>query len=197
MSKDITICTGSIFDTTCLYMVNTVNVFGVMGKGLALEVKKRHPDVFKHYYRKCSINRNLLHDNKKLPLDKALRKINKKLYFTAGDMVVRDIKRDRTKNYKGYVGVISLATKGHWARPSTYPIIRTCMKSIGTSYSEQVWTSIAFPLLGASNGGLDPLKVIRVMLEELRTLNIPRVEVYVPAELEVKANKLLKQIIKG
>jgi O-acetyl-ADP-ribose deacetylase (regulator of RNase III) len=34
-------------------IVNTVNCVGVMGKGLALEVKKRFPDVYRRYRKAC------------------------------------------------------------------------------------------------------------------------------------------------
>ena len=43
----------SIFDTKLQAIVNTVNCDGVMGKGLALEFKRRYPDMFKEYKEKC------------------------------------------------------------------------------------------------------------------------------------------------
>ncbi|MBU4502269.1 MAG: macro domain-containing protein [Nanoarchaeota archaeon] len=42
-----------IFDTKLQAIVNTVNCEGVMGKGLALEFKRRYPDMFKEYKEKC------------------------------------------------------------------------------------------------------------------------------------------------
>lgn len=44
---------GNIFDTTMQTLVNTVNCVGVMGKGVALEFKKRFPDMFKEYVKLC------------------------------------------------------------------------------------------------------------------------------------------------
>ncbi len=44
---------GSIFDSTMQTLVNTVNCVGVMGKGIALEFKKRFPDMFKEYVKLC------------------------------------------------------------------------------------------------------------------------------------------------
>jgi O-acetyl-ADP-ribose deacetylase (regulator of RNase III) len=43
----------SIFESPAQTLVNTVNVVGVMGKGIALEFKKRYPDMFKHYKQFC------------------------------------------------------------------------------------------------------------------------------------------------
>lgn len=44
---------GNIFDTSCSVIVNTVNCIGVMGKGIALEVKNRFPEAFYAYKQKC------------------------------------------------------------------------------------------------------------------------------------------------
>ena len=44
---------GNIFDTSCDVIVNTVNCMGVMGKGIALEVKNRFPEVYYAYKQKC------------------------------------------------------------------------------------------------------------------------------------------------
>lgn len=44
---------GNIFDSNATTLVNTVNCVGVMGKGIALEFKKRYPDMFKEYVSLC------------------------------------------------------------------------------------------------------------------------------------------------
>lgn len=44
---------GNIFESKCSAIVNTVNCVGVMGKGIALEFKKRYPEMFMDYVRKC------------------------------------------------------------------------------------------------------------------------------------------------
>jgi len=53
----ITELNGNIFNSTCDGLVNPVNCIGVMGKGLALEFKKRYPLNFKAYYDECKANR--------------------------------------------------------------------------------------------------------------------------------------------
>ena len=42
---------GNIFDAQVEAIVNPVNCVGVMGKGLALQFKKRYPDNFEAYKR--------------------------------------------------------------------------------------------------------------------------------------------------
>lgn len=44
---------GNIFDSPAQVIVNTVNTVGVMGKGIALEFKKRYPDMFVAYRSVC------------------------------------------------------------------------------------------------------------------------------------------------
>ena len=44
---------GNIFESNVKTLVNTVNCVGVMGKGVALEFKRRYPDMFQEYVRLC------------------------------------------------------------------------------------------------------------------------------------------------
>lgn len=48
---------GDIFESKCEAIVNTVNTKGVMGKGLALEFKKRFPQNFIAYKKACTENK--------------------------------------------------------------------------------------------------------------------------------------------
>lgn len=47
---------GNIFESGANTIVNTVNCVGVMGKGIALEFKKRYPQMFKEYVSMCERN---------------------------------------------------------------------------------------------------------------------------------------------
>lgn len=44
---------GDIFESKAQTLVNTVNCVGVMGKGIALEFKKRFPAMYKDYVHRC------------------------------------------------------------------------------------------------------------------------------------------------
>ncbi len=50
----IKILVGDLFESDCQTIVNTVNTVGIMGKGIALEFKKRFPDMFKDYEKSCT-----------------------------------------------------------------------------------------------------------------------------------------------
>ena len=44
---------GNLFDGKFDILINTVNCQGVMGKGIALEFKKRYPKMFREYRKIC------------------------------------------------------------------------------------------------------------------------------------------------
>jgi len=44
---------GDLFESGMQTMMNTVNTVGVMGKGIALEFKRRFPEMFADYQRRC------------------------------------------------------------------------------------------------------------------------------------------------
>ena len=44
---------GDLFESGAQTLVNTVNIVGVMGKGVALEFKRRFPEMFADYQRRC------------------------------------------------------------------------------------------------------------------------------------------------
>ena len=50
----ITVKVGNIFESNASTLVNAVNCVGVMGKGLALEFKKRYPEMFRDYVARCA-----------------------------------------------------------------------------------------------------------------------------------------------
>jgi O-acetyl-ADP-ribose deacetylase (regulator of RNase III)/uncharacterized protein YwgA len=49
----IKVLIGDLFTSKAQTLVNTVNCVGIMGKGIALEFKKRFPDMFKDYEECC------------------------------------------------------------------------------------------------------------------------------------------------
>jgi O-acetyl-ADP-ribose deacetylase (regulator of RNase III)/uncharacterized protein YwgA len=49
----IRVLLGDLFQSKAQTLVNTVNCVGIMGKGVALEFKKRFPEMFEDYARRC------------------------------------------------------------------------------------------------------------------------------------------------
>ncbi len=50
----IKVLVGNLFESKCQTLVNTVNTVGIMGTGIALEFKKRFPDMFEDYVKRCA-----------------------------------------------------------------------------------------------------------------------------------------------
>lgn len=72
---------------------------------------------------------------------------------------------------------LEFPTKTHWKLPSEYEYIEKGLQKFVETYKEKGITSIAFPLLGANNGGLDGKKVEELMISYLSQCDIP-IEIY-------------------
>ena len=51
--SNVRVLIGDLFDSDAQTLTNTVNTVGVMGKGIALGFKKRFPDMYEDYVRRC------------------------------------------------------------------------------------------------------------------------------------------------
>jgi O-acetyl-ADP-ribose deacetylase (regulator of RNase III)/uncharacterized protein YwgA len=51
--SNVHVLTGDMFDSDAQTLVNTVNTEGVMGKGIALQFKRRFPDMYEDYLNRC------------------------------------------------------------------------------------------------------------------------------------------------
>ena len=51
----IEVVIGDILESKAQTLVNTVNCVGIMGKGIALAFKKRFPDMYKDYIKRCKL----------------------------------------------------------------------------------------------------------------------------------------------
>lgn len=147
MNCDIKYIRGNIFTTKSQTIVNTVNCVGVMGAGIALEFKYRYPEMYEKYVKYCREN-----------------------LIEIGKLWIYDVPNTNQK-------VLNFPTKKHWKFPSKYEYLEKGLKRFVETYQEKGIQSIAFPLLGAQNGGLDPEKVKDLMFRYLRSCDIP-IEIY-------------------
>ena len=138
---------SNIFNSKCQTLVNTINCVGVMGKGLALEMKNRFPTMFEKYKDLC---------------DKQLIDIGKLWLY---------------KDFNG-TWILNFPTKKHWKLNSEYEYIEEGMKKFVETYKEKNITTIAFPMLGCNNGGLDKDIVLEIMAKYLIKCDGLIVEIY-------------------
>jgi O-acetyl-ADP-ribose deacetylase (regulator of RNase III) len=69
--------------------------------------------------------------------------------------------------------VLNFPTKLHWKNPSKIEYLEMGLEKFVETYNEKGITSISFPLLGASNGGIDPEISLRIMSDYLKNCEIP------------------------
>jgi len=127
---------GDILRTDAEVLVNTVNCFGAMGRGIALQFKKAFPENFKYYKAVC--------DKKELQ---------------PGRMLVHDLNRLHNPRY-----IINFPTKRHWKGMSKIEDIESGLKALVEEVRIRNIHSIAVPPLGCGLGGLD-WRQVRLLIE--------------------------------
>lgn len=143
----IEVIKGNIFNTKAQTIVNTINCVGVMGKGIALVYKLRYPKMFDLYSEYCK--------SKLIGIGK--------LWLYKGEEDVP--------------WVLNFPTKFHWKYPSKIEYIEKGLQKFVDTYRTKGITSVAFPMLGTHNGGLDKNAVLTVMENYLGQCDIP-IEIY-------------------
>ena len=120
--------TGDLLAADAEALVNTVNCVGVMGKGIALQFKKRFPENFRDYSRAC-----------------------KREEVEPGHMFVFDTGRlDGNPKY-----IINFPTKRHWRSRSRLADVEAGLADLADQIRKQDIRSIAMPALGCGHGGLE------------------------------------------
>lgn len=146
--------TGNMFDVESIIKVNTTNCVGVMGKGVALEFKKRNPKMFLEYKKSC----------------------NEGFHFPGSISVYNS-------DCKKYF-IINFFTKNHWKNPSEYEWIESGLKELKELlYICGSNDIITIPPLGCGNGGLDWKIVKEMIIKYLSNLNI-KIIVFEPEQKE-------------
>ncbi len=141
---------GNIITADVEAIVNTVNTVGVMGKGLALQIKNAFPEVFAEYARAC-----------------------KQGSVATGRMHV--VQRATSPRF-----VINFPTKKHWREPSMLEYIESGLTDLVNQVDELGICSIAVPPLGCGLGGLDWADVKPRILDAFVRLGDVRVLLFEP-----------------
>ncbi|HNW82475.1 MAG TPA: macro domain-containing protein [bacterium] len=144
---------GDIFTANTEAIVNTVNCVGVMGRGIALQFKKKFPENFKEYESAC--NREEV-----VP--------GKMFVYETGALFNPRI-------------IINFPTKRHWRGESKIEDIENGLIDLVRIIKEKNIKSIALPPLGCGLGGLDWNKVKVLIAKHLSILNDVEVLVFEPA----------------
>jgi len=116
----------SIFDIPADAYINTINVVGAMGAGIALEFKKRYPKMFEDYKEKC--------------FKRLIRPGDCYTYFDTDEKIY----------------ILGLAVKDDWRHWSTLEWIESSIKSLKLVILENDIKSVNLPLPGGKNGRRGP-----------------------------------------
>ena len=135
--------TGDLFESKAVALVNTVNLLGVMGKGVALQFKNKYPQNFKLYKAACQ----------------------------NGDIAIGKLFVTRENTVFGERIIINFPTKTDWRKPSEYSYIEEGLDDLVSVMNEYQIGSIALPPLGAGNGGLNWGTVKNMIDRKLSSLN--------------------------
>ena len=163
----IKLVTGNLLEQRVDAIVNTVNTVGVMGKGIALQFKRKWPANAKAYEAACA-------RGEVVP--------GKMFVFDNGGLVAPKF-------------IINFPTKRHWRQPSRMSDIDTGLVDLVTQVKRLAIRSIAIPPLGCGNGGLDWDQVRPRIEAAFQSLPDVEVDLFAPndvsgvRELEPEAQK--------
>ena len=119
---------GNLFECEAEAHVNTINIVGVMGKGIALVFKQKYPAMFEDYRQAC--NKGLV---------------------KPGEMWVFDLGEEATNPRY----IINFPTKRHWRQDSLMEDIKSGLLGLRRTLKEKNIKTVAIPPLGCGNGGLN------------------------------------------
>jgi len=154
-------------------IVNTVNCVGIMGKGIALQFKKKWPANFKAYADACKTGQ-----------------------VKPGHMFIYHAGTLATPKY-----VVNFPTKDHWRGKSRIEFIQDGLVDLVEQIKALSISSIAIPPLGCGNGGLD-WQQVKPLIEQAFTA-IPDVEVRLfepsgaPSAVDMEINSLRPKMTSG
>ena len=134
----------SIFNIEADAVVNTVNCKGVMGKGLALEFKKRFPEMYKEYRRKCEEGE-----------------------IRIGYIHLYEIRQKRIDS--PFKFILNFPTKKDWRHKSKTEYIEEGLKYFRkyvADYLRRGIKTVVFPKLGCQHGGLNWEKEVKPLMEK-------------------------------
>ncbi len=125
--------TKPLFSSAADALVNPVNCSGYLGKGLALEFKRRFPECVEPYNAACSAG-----------------------WLRPGRVIfIRLLVNPVFKNFQDRPGIILFPTKDNWRQRSKLEWIEEGVTDLVRQYRFWGVSSIAMPQIGCGLGGLD------------------------------------------
>ncbi|CAM3711830.1 macro domain-containing protein [Deinococcus frigens] len=147
---------GNLLEAQADALVNTVNTKGVMGKGVALQFKRRYPENYRVYAEACKTEQ-----------------------VVVGQMFVTELPASFEA---GPRYIINFPTKRHWRGGSRISYVQAGLEDLIRVVHERDLRSVALPALGCGNGGLEWDEVRPLIEQAFKALPEVRVLLYPPAQ---------------
>jgi hypothetical protein len=179
IGKNISLIDGDMFFSSCQTLTISVNLQGVMGKGLASRAKYQFPDVYVAYQDACR---------------------NRKITATKPSLYKREASLDQELSDLGaplttpnaVKWFLLFATKRKWRDNSRLDDIEGGLNWIRDNFAKEGIFSLALPALGCGLGNLTWADVGTLMCRKLHGIGIP-VAIYLPRESQITNPELLKE----
>ena len=171
IGDNISVIDGDMFFSTLQTLTISVNLQGIMGKGLASRAKYQFPDVYVAYQDVCR--------------SKQITATKPYLYKREGslDEELADFGADLTTP-NAVKWFLLFATKRKWREDSRLEDIEGGLDWVQRNFQTLGIESLAMPALGCGLGGLDWKDVGPLMCKYLHGIGIP-VAIYLPRERKI------------
>ncbi len=172
----ISLIDGDMFFSNMHTLTVSVNLQGIMGKGLASRAKYQFPDVYVTYQDAC----------------RKRRLTEKKPYLYKREKLMDEELADLTSPLQtpnSAKWFLLFATKRKWRENSRMEDIEAGMNWVRDNYKKEGIRSLALPALGCGLGGLEWADVGPVMCHVLNSLDIQSA-IYLPRERAIETKLL-------
>jgi len=149
----------SLFDSDADVLVNSVNIKGIMGAGIAKEFARRFPEMYKDYRRACRKGEVYIYAKFEVYIKDKIKRLKvHEIYDWRPHIWVGAYKGRR-------ILILNFPTKIYWDLPSDYKIIEAGLRWLRSNIDKlskelgQEIRKIAMPQLGCNLGGLKWSKV--------------------------------------
>jgi hypothetical protein len=181
LGKKLALLEGDMFFSRMQTQTISVNVKGIMGKGLASRAKYQYPDVYVQYQDACR--------NGRLKMGKPY------LYKreSSTDLELAD-EPSTLRKANAETWFLLFATKNHWRDQADIKGIEKGLQWICENYEDEGIKELAVPALGCGLGGLEWKDVGPLLCRYLYTLTIP-VSIYLTSEKMIPDEMLSKEFL--
>lgn len=173
VGDNISLIDGDMFFSNLQTLTISVNLQGVMGKGLASRAKYQFPDVYVAYQDVCRAKRITA---TKPYLYKRESSLDEELADVGAPLVAPNAVK----------WFLLFATKRHWKDNSRLDDIEGGLAWVRDNFQKEGIQSLAMPALGCGLGGLDWKKVGPLMCKYLHGIDMS-VAIYLPRERQIDA----------